>query len=73
MGGAAAGAAAGGPGAVAGLAINPSDAVLLTALVVVGVVPMAAVLLVALLRGYTISLHMTRPPLERRRRRHQDD
>lgn len=41
-------------------------------LVVVGIVPVAAVLLVALLRGYTISLHMTRPSWERRRRRDGD-
>lgn len=40
--------------------MNASDVVTLAVLVLVGVVPVAAVVIVALLRGYTISIHLHR-------------
>jgi len=50
--------------------VQRSDVVWLAIIALVAVVPLAAVLMVALMRGYTISLHMRRPGWERRRRRH---
>jgi hypothetical protein len=40
--------------------VTPSDVVVVAALLTVVVVPLAAVVCVALLRSYTISLHMKR-------------
>jgi hypothetical protein len=42
--------------------VTPTDVVTLAALVLVAVVPVAAVCIVALLRGYTISIHLNRRP-----------
>jgi hypothetical protein len=53
--------------------VNPSDWVLLAVVAAVAVVPVAAVVIFALLRGYTIQLNMRRPGRERRRRRWRQD
>jgi hypothetical protein len=50
-----------------------SDPVSIAALALVACAPFAAVAIVALIRGYTISLHMKRPDSARRRRRRLDD
>ena len=49
--------------------MDVSDARTLAIVALIAVVPVAVVLLVALLRGYTIDLHMTR----RRPDRHESD
>jgi hypothetical protein len=41
--------------------VSSRDAITLAAVALCAVVPLAVVLTVALLRGYTISLHMHRP------------
>lgn len=46
--------------------MNTSD---LAALAVVAIAPLAIVLIIALIRGYTITVHLTREP----KRRHRDD
>jgi hypothetical protein len=48
--------------------LNLSDAGVLAVLVLTGVVPVAAVVVVALLRGYTINVSMRRPPRTSRER-----
>jgi hypothetical protein len=53
--------------------VDASDAVTLAVVALAAVVPLACVLFVALLRGYTISLHMHRPLRERRRRRRDSE
>lgn len=49
--------------------MTPRDAIALCAVALCAVVPLAVVLALALLRGYTISLHMRRPSQAWRRRR----
>lgn len=54
--------------------MTTEDARNLALIAVIAVAPLAIVLLVALLRGYTIDLHMTREERWwRRRRRGEDD
>jgi hypothetical protein len=48
--------------------VNLSDAAVLFLAAVVTLVPAAAVVIVALVRGYTIQLNMRRPDRARRRR-----
>ena len=67
MAGAAGRSGAGCPGAVGDVTTKEIIALCLVALC--AVVPLAFVLLVAMLRGYTISLHMARPPAAWRHRR----
>ena len=50
-----------------------SDVATLALVALVAVVPLACVVGIALLRGYTISLHMKRPQTIRRRRRVDDE
>ena len=54
------------------LAVDPSDVVALAVVALCAVVPLAFVLTVALLRGYTIDLHMVRDRLMGGRRGDDD-
>lgn len=67
LAGAAAGAGPGGAGALGD--VTSKDALTLAIVALCAVVPLAFVLSIALLRGYTISLHMRRPEGAWRRRR----
>jgi len=51
--------------------VNTSDARDLAIIAVIAVAPLAIVLIFAILRGYTVTVHMTREG--RRRRRGEDD
>lgn len=53
--------------------VSPRDAVTLAIVALCAVVPLAFVLSIALLRGYTISLHMRRPDSAWHRRRRRDE
>jgi len=71
MGGAAADRCAGGSGALGDVTTKEVVALCLVALA--AVVPLAVVMVVAMLRGYTISMHMRRPDRAWRQRRRGDD
>jgi hypothetical protein len=49
------------------------DAVRLAVVALIAVVPLAFVVIVALIRGYTISVHLRRPVRQWRRRRDRDN
>lgn len=53
--------------------MTTDDARNLAAIALIAIAPLAIVLIVALLRGYTIDIHMTRDEKPRRRRRGETD
>lgn len=57
---------------IAGL-MSPSDALSLAVVALIAVVPLAVVLLFAIMRSYTIDVHMTRDHHRRHRRGDDDD
>jgi len=55
------------------MTLTTADARNLAVIAVIAVAPLAITLVIALLRGYTIDLHMTRDVKRGRRRHTQDD
>jgi hypothetical protein len=53
--------------------LTKADVISLAVVALAAVIPLAVVLMVALLRGYTIHLSMWRPGFPRRRGRPEDD
>jgi hypothetical protein len=53
--------------------VTPDDASTVALVAVVAIAPVAIVLIFAMLRGYTVTLQLHRPPRPDRRRRHGDD
>lgn len=53
--------------------MSPSDALSLAVVALIAVVPLAVVLLFAIMRSYTIDVHMTRDHHRRHRRGDDDD